>query len=132
MNDGNDEFESLALSYVAVWNETDSVARRAAVERILAPEIRYTDPIAVAEGCDAVDAMIGAVQGQFPGLTMTLAGPVDGHHDQARFTWGLGPAGAEPLVVGFDVIERGADGRITKVLGFLDKVPAGAGAGSGA
>lgn len=120
-----DDFESLALSYLAAWNETDSALRKAAVEKILAPGVRYVDPIAVAEGCDAVNTMIGAMQSQFPGLTMALVGSVDGHHDQARFTWSLGSAGAEPLVVGFDVIECGADGRITKVLGFLDKVPVG-------
>ncbi|WP_018635912.1 nuclear transport factor 2 family protein [Parafrankia elaeagni] len=120
------DFETLVLSYLAAWNETDSATRRVAVEKILAPDVRYIDPIATAEGHDAVNEMIGAVRSRFPGLTMTLAGPVDGHHDQARFAWGLGPAGAEPLVVGFDVIERGTDGRIVKVLGFLDKVPAGA------
>ena len=64
------------------------------------------------------------MQGQFPGFVFTPAGPVDAHHQQARFTWGLGPAGAEPVVVGFDVAVTGDDGRITTVLGFLDKVPA--------
>ncbi|MEX5634026.1 nuclear transport factor 2 family protein [Parafrankia sp. FMc2] len=120
-----DDFETLALNYLAAWNETDPTMRRAVVEKILAPGVQYVDPIVAAEGCDAVSAMIGAVQSQFPGLTMTLVGSVDGHHDQARFTWSLGLAGAEPPVVGFDVIERGADGRITKVFGFLDKAPAG-------
>jgi hypothetical protein len=54
----------------------------------------------------------------------TPAGPVDAHHQQARFTWGLGPEGAEPVVIGFDVAVTGEDGRITSVHGFLDKVPA--------
>jgi hypothetical protein len=48
---------------------------------------------------------------------------VDSHHRQARFTWGLGPAEVEPLVIGFDVAVAGEDGRLTSVLGFLDKVP---------
>ncbi|ABW14396.1 isomerase [Parafrankia sp. EAN1pec] len=116
-----DDFETLALSYITAWNETDPSTRRAVVEKVLAPDARYVNPIAAAEGHDAIDTTIIAVQGQFPGLTMTPPGPVDAHHAQARFTWGLGSAGAEPLVVGFDVIECGADGRITQVLGFLDK-----------
>ena len=37
--------------------------------------------------------MIGAVQQQFPGFSFRLAGPVDGHHNQARFGWELGPDG---------------------------------------
>ncbi|WP_285779409.1 nuclear transport factor 2 family protein [Microtetraspora sp. NBRC 13810] len=117
--------DQLVASYLATWNETDPVARRAAIEEIWAEGGVYTDPMAVAEGRDAIDATIAAVQGQFPGFVFTLAGPVDAHHDIARFTWGLGPAGGEALVVGFDVAVLAEDGRIGRVHGFLDKVPAG-------
>jgi hypothetical protein len=78
----------------------------------------------VAEGADAFDATIAAVQGQFPDFTFRLAGVPDAHHDQARFTWELGPAGGAALVVGFDVAVLAPDGRIRAVYGFLDKVPA--------
>ena len=76
--------------------------------------------MAVAAGRDQIDATIAAVQGQFPGLAFTLAGPVDAHHDIARFTWSLG----DELVIGFDVLALDADSRISRVYGFLDKVPA--------
>jgi hypothetical protein len=109
--------------YIESWNETDPVARRALIDEVWAEHGRYTDPLVVAEGRDAIDATIGAVQGQFPGLRFTL-GPVDAHHDVARFTWTLGADGGEPLVVGFDVAVLDAHGRIVAVHGFLDKVPA--------
>ncbi|HUR03777.1 MAG TPA: nuclear transport factor 2 family protein [Nonomuraea sp.] len=111
--------------YLAIWNETDPVARRAEIDAVWAKDGVYTDPIAVADGRDAIDATIAAVQQQFAGLTFTLAGTVDAHHDVARFTWELGPEGGEALVVGFDVAVLTEDGRIAKVHGFLDKVPAG-------
>ena len=38
--------------------------------------------------------------------------------------WELGPAGAEAIVVGFDVAVLAEDGRMEAVHGFLDKVPA--------
>lgn len=47
-----------------------------------------------------------------------------GHHNQARFGWELGPAGAPAPIVGFDVAVIDDAGRIQTVLGFLDKVPA--------
>jgi hypothetical protein len=56
----------------------------------------------------------------------TPAGEPDGHHSQLRFGWGLGAEGEEPAVVGFDVLVLDGEGRIREVLGFLDKVPAGA------
>ena len=54
----------------------------------------------------------------------SLAGPVDGHGRQARFTWHLTPVGAaEPTAIGFDVAVLTDDGRLSHVYGFLDKVP---------
>jgi hypothetical protein len=110
--------------YIASWNQTDPQRRRQLVDELWAEDASYVDPMAEAQGRDAVDAMIAAVQAQFPGYVFTLVGPVDAHHRQARFTWGLGPAGAEPAIVGFDVAVAGEDGRLRSVLGFLDKVPA--------
>ena len=109
----------LVASYLETWNETDPAARRKAIDELWAPDGVYTDPMAVAEGRDQIDATIAAVQGQFPGLAFTLAGPVDAHHNIARFAWNLG----EELVIGFDVLVLDADGQISKVYGFLDKVP---------
>ena len=119
-------FEDLAQRYIDTWNETDPTARRAAVDELYSEHARYIDPMAVAEGREAIAATIGAVQGQFPGFVFRLAGPVDAHHDQARFGWELGPAGQEAPIVGFDVAVTDAAGRIQTVLGFLDKVPAAA------
>ena len=109
--------------YLDCWNETDPAARRKLIDEVWAADARYVDPLAEVQGRAAIDATIAAVQGQFPGFVFTLAGPVDAHHHQARFGWNLGPEGAEPLVVGFDVAETGADGKISTVLGFLDVVP---------
>ncbi|MFF7250549.1 nuclear transport factor 2 family protein [Embleya sp. NPDC008237] len=121
----NIDFTALAERYIATWNEVDPAARRKLVEEVYTEDARYVDPLVAAEGHDAIDATLGAVQGQFAGLVFTLGGAVDGHHDTARFTWNLGPAGEEAIAVGFDVILVAEDGRIALVSGFLDKVPAG-------
>ncbi|MCF0092022.1 nuclear transport factor 2 family protein [Micromonospora sp. NPDC049114] len=116
-------FDALAERYIAIWNETDPARRRTEIADVWAPDARYVDPLTVAEGRDAIDATIAAVQGQFPGMTFRLAGPVDGHHDQLRFTWELGPDGVEAPVVGFDVAVLDGNGQLRQVLGFLDRVP---------
>src|SRR5580704_11566090 len=99
------DYQTLIDRYIATWNETDPLARRAAIDGLWADDGSYTDPIAVAEGRAAIDATIAAVQ--------------------ARFSWHLGPAGGEPIVIGFDVAVLAGD-RIESVHGFLDKVPAAA------
>lgn len=115
--------QDLIEQYLDCWNQTDAEARRKLIEQVWAPEASYTDPLADVTGRAAIDATIAAVQGQFPGFVFTLAGPVDAHHRQARFTWNLGPAGAAPVVVGSDVALADPDGRVTAVYGFLDQVP---------
>jgi hypothetical protein len=68
---------------------------------------------------------VSSAQKQFPGFTFRLGGPVDVHHNLARFTWELAPAvDQEAIVVGFDVAVLAPDGRLQSVHGFLDKVPA--------
>jgi hypothetical protein len=116
------DFTKLAEQYIATWNETDPSARRALIDEVWSPGGQYIDPLAEVTGRDQIDAVIAAAQGQFAGMTFRLAGAVDAHHDQARFTWELGPEGTA-IVVGFDVAKRDADGRLALVLGFLDKVP---------
>jgi hypothetical protein len=118
-------YDELAKRYIDTWNETDPGARQAAVTKLYAEDARYVDPLAVADGHEQIAAMIGAVQQQFPGFTFRLAGPVDGHHNQARFGWELGPDGSPAPIVGFDVAVSDDAGRIQTVLGFLDKVPTG-------
>jgi hypothetical protein len=109
--------------YLACWNETDPEIRADLVATTFAPTATYVDPLVDVAGLDALGATILAVQRQFPGLVFTPVGEVDAHHAVTRFGWGLGPAGSEPLVVGFDVVTTDATGRIISVVGFLDRVP---------
>ena len=110
--------------YIAAWNETDARQRRELVGTLWAADGSYTDPLAAVRGPDAIAGLIGLAQQQFPGFVFTLGGPVDANHNQARFTWHLGPDGAEPVVIGFDVVVLDDGGHIASVHGFLDKVPA--------
>jgi hypothetical protein len=117
------DFDKVVDRYLAMWNQTDPAARRALIHETCTNDVTYVDPLAAVAGHDGLDGLIAAAQGQFPGLVFTPGGLLDGHHDVARFTWYLGPPGAEPLVEGFDVVEVADDGRIRTVRGFLDKVP---------
>ena len=113
----------LVQSYLDIWNQRDAAARRDRVHALFAEQCSYTDPLAAVSGRDGIDGFIGAVQGQFAGVTFVLAGGVDAHHDVARFTWhATAPGASEPLAIGFDVVVT-EGGRIKQVVGFLDKAP---------
>ncbi len=114
----------IVTRYLATWNASDAATRDELLEQYWAPECVYVDPLAEVAGRAAVGATIAAVQGQFPDFVFSQIGAVDAHRGQLRFQWGLGPADAEPVVIGFDVVVLDAEQRIQDVRGFLDKVPA--------
>jgi SnoaL-like protein len=116
--------QEIVQRYIASWNETDPERRRKLLDELWDDQASYIDPLAEAHGRDAIDAVIAAAQAQFPGFVFALNGPVDAHHRQARFTWGLWAADAGPVAIGFDVAVATEDGRLRMVLGFLDQVPA--------
>lgn len=111
-------------TYLRTWNTTDAVARAELLTQHWVEDACYVDPLAEVAGRDGIGAAIEAVQAQFPGFVFSRVGEPDSHHNQTRFQWGLGPEGAEPVVIGFDVVVTNDEGRIASVHGFLDKVPA--------
>ncbi|MEV7130233.1 nuclear transport factor 2 family protein [Streptomyces sp. NPDC093260] len=127
MSAQTDVYENAVARYLEAWNASGPEALEKAVAAAWTPDGSYTDPLAEVAGHEQIAALITAAQGQFPGFAFRLSGAVDGHHDTARFSWELVSAadGTAP-VAGFDVITLDGEGRIKSVLGFLDRVPAGA------
>ncbi|GAA2472803.1 nuclear transport factor 2 family protein [Streptomyces longisporus] len=127
MSANTDRHENAVARYFEAWNAGDPEALAKAVAAAWATDGTYTDPLAAVSGHEEIAALITAAHGQFPGFAFRLTGAVDGHHDTARFSWELvSEADGSAPVAGFDVITLDADGRIRSVLGFLDRVPAGA------
>ena len=116
------EVEQMIDQYIAAWNETDPATRRALIARTWTEDGHYLDPLMSGEGHDGIDAMVGAVQTQFPGHRFRRTGELDTHHDRVRFSWELGPDFGPPLAGGVDfgVV---SDGRLHTITGFFDFDP---------
>lgn len=112
----------IAETYIAAWNETDAAARRAMIADTWTADATYVDPLAAVAGHEGVDALIAGVQQRFPDFHFALLGQPDGHGEHVRFSWGLGPDGAEAPIKGTDYV-RVEGGRLKTVTGFLDQVP---------
>ena len=112
----------IAEIYIAAWNETDARARRAMIADTWTADAIYVDPLAAVAGQDGLDALIAGVQERFPDFRFELIGQADGHGENVRFSWGLGPVGADAPIKGTDYV-RVEDGRLKTVTGFLDQLP---------
>jgi len=121
MTDANTKAEL----YLAIWNETDAVRRKAMIAEAWAEDGLYVDPLMRGEGREGIECLVEGVQAQFPGFRFTLLGPADGYNDNLRFSWALGPQEGEALIKGTDFATL-ENGRLKAVHGFLDQVPAAA------
>ncbi len=112
--------------YLAVWNETDAVRRRALIAGTFTEDAQYVDPVMQGGGHDGIAALVQGVHQRFPGYRFRQVGQVDGHNGYLRFAWELGPADEPAPIAGSDVARLADDGRFAWVVGFLDRVPASA------
>ena len=118
------DMSTLVDRYIDVWNSTDPQQRAAGIRDLFAQGATYTDPLAAVAGHEQIDQLIGGAQQQFAGLRFRRGEVFDTNHDIARFTWELGGNGTDDAAaIGYDVVQVDGDGRITQVLGFLDRVP---------
>jgi hypothetical protein len=114
----------IASRYIDLWNERTPSRRREILSQHWTSDAKYLDPLMSGDGHDGVDALISGVQQRFPDFRFKLLGEPNGFGDHVRFSWGLGPDGADSPIKGTDfAVVR--DGKIQSVTGFLDQVPQG-------
>jgi hypothetical protein len=114
----------IADRYIALWNETDAAVRKHLFERDWTEAATYADPMMAGHGVAEIDALIAGAQLQFPNFRFNVIGTPDGHGDNIRFSWSLGPGDYVDAPIEGTDFARLENGRIASITGFLDKVPA--------
>lgn len=114
----------LAIRYIDLWNETDQDRRRSLLDRTFTPTATYVDPLMSGDGVGAIDGLIAAVHGRFPGARFALRGEPEAHHDRLRFSWRLTASDGTAIADGTDFGIVAEDGRLSGVTGFLDRAAA--------
>jgi hypothetical protein len=123
----------LTERYVALWMEPDAAARRAAVERLWAPDgvhvlqppaehrqaaldLGFTDAALEARGHDAIAFRAAAAHREFvtPGTyRFRSRGDADRLRQVVKFTWEMVTADDAVAGVGLEILLLDADGRIS-------------------
>ncbi|MGR3796111.1 hypothetical protein [Vannielia sp. SX4] len=112
-------------AYCACWAVMETAARRAALSRCVAADIRYADPMVALAGIPALSDHIAQVTAARPEAVISRCTKVDAHHTHARFGWNLRD-GKETLLVGsIDVVEwEPRTGLLTRITGFFGPLEA--------
>jgi hypothetical protein len=117
------EAKAIATAYLDTWNQTIPEQRQEMLEKYWTDDPTYVDPLMAGKGRAQIAQLIAAVHERFPGFRFVLRGTPDGHGDNMRLSWSLGPARADAPIEGSDFVQI-HDGRIHHVIGFIDRAPA--------
>jgi SnoaL-like domain len=104
---------------LAMWTETDGIARRAAIESHFADDVRFFDPDGEFSGFDGIEAFSNSLQSRFPGARFALAGPPQMIGGAIRAFWHFGPADNPQAATGMDFVLL-KEGRVQVLYAFLD------------
>ncbi|MGA7669308.1 MAG: nuclear transport factor 2 family protein [Nitrolancea sp.] len=117
--------DNVVERYIAIWNETDGGRRRDLIAQTWDDDSSYVDPLFSADGHEGIDALVAGFQQQFPEHRFRLSSEIDQHHDRVRFSWELmEPIDGLAIVKGTDFGLVAEDGRLQRITGFLDQIPA--------
>jgi len=108
----------LADAWFSAWAEPDDAKRKAALEAIAAPDVRFGDRYSMLEGVDEVTAHAGAAQKHMPGMAMKRDGAARHCLGTALVDWSVAGPEGKTLAKGTNVFTLGADGKITAVTGL--------------
>lgn len=106
-------------TYLAGYCEPDPALRAEKIAAAWDPDGELLDPPFEGQGHDGIAAMVDVVLEHFAEHHFVRTTAVDAHHDMARYGWALIAPDGTASVTGTDVAQVGADGRLTRVVGFF-------------
>ena len=110
--------------YLDMWHETDATARAAIVAEVWTEDAWSVDPLSAVQGRAAIDSMVAAVQGGYPGHNFRHVGEALRHNDRLLFFWELVDGDGTVVMPGLDSVRLAADGRFADLAGFFGPRPA--------
>ena len=103
-----------------MWTETDTAARRAAIESHFDESVTFHDPDGELVGHDGIEAFSDSLQRRFPGARFKFAATPQMLGNAIRGIWQFGPPYNPDAISGMDFAIW--DGRrVTALYAFVDK-----------
>ncbi|MEO1287860.1 MAG: hypothetical protein AAFV93_08830 [Chloroflexota bacterium] len=106
------------------WNISEPSKRQLAVSEALSPDFYYSDPHRsepIRAHSDFLD-FLTMFRANVPNVNVSLLSPPDSHHNHARCRFIMKRNG-QTFSSGTYIFEFDADGRINRMIGFMDQEP---------
>jgi hypothetical protein len=111
-------------AYIAMWNATDEERRRGLADQALTADAVLLYPTFEAHGRDEAVATGERFQQDTPEVQIVMRSGVEHHHRWVRVAWCIVHADGSSGPDGQSVGELAADGRLCRVVGFRNPLPA--------
>ena len=102
-----------------VFSEPDVEKRHNNIARLWAEDGVFIDPESRYEGHSGVALAADGLAKRFPNFIFTERGDILAYHGVGKLDWGFGPAGAEFVITGSDVLAMKGD-KIGSIYTFVD------------
>ena len=102
-----------------VFGEADAQKRRANIARLWAEDGVFVDHNSRYEGHSGIELAAGGLTKKFPNFIFTERGEIQAYNGVGKLDWGFGPAGAEAVITGIDVLVPKGD-KIGALYTFID------------
>lgn len=116
--------------YLRMWNERDLDQIRVHLDRCVADDCWWVDPLHQHTGRDPLEAQVRDFRVNYPDADLGLGSNIDSHNGRHRYEWYITPTPGELLLRGFDVVtvdeESGMINRVDGFFGTLDRIGPGA------
>jgi uncharacterized protein YndB with AHSA1/START domain len=114
----NAKASQLVRDWFAAWTSADPAQRRAKLEPIVTPGVRFADRFGLVEGLDELLIHVAAVHAFMPGTEIALTGEARQCHGSVLADWTTTGGNGAVAGRGTNVFVLDADGRIEQVTGF--------------
>jgi hypothetical protein len=111
--------------FIALCNEPNAAKRHALIDQAFAEDAVYFDTVNSGSAHAGIEAAWTTIMTHAATAEVLLTTEPEHHHDWLRMRWKLNPDGQpERGIEGTYLCQIGDDGRFTRMIGFLDKIPA--------
>jgi uncharacterized protein YndB with AHSA1/START domain len=108
----------LVEAWCAAWSHVDPSARRALLEPIVSPQVRFADRFGLVTGFEELLVHISAIHTHMPGTILSGAGDIRHCQGTLLADWTATGADARARGTGTNVFVLDGEGRIESVTGF--------------
>ncbi len=111
--------DEIIEAYDRAWNSSELGERQGLLEAALTDNCEMLEPRGRFAGRQAILERISGFSDRFPGARVDITTNVDEHNGFARYGWKIVDGEGTVLLDGLDVVQRGTDGRLCKVVMFF-------------